>query len=283
LLDYLCSRFPAVSAEQWQQRFAQPAVFDDSGRPLNAETPFRAGLRVHYFRSVIDEPQVPWTEDVLFQDEHLVVADKPHFLPVVPAGRHVHETLLGRLKRRLGIDTLAPLHRIDRDTAGLVLFSVRASERDDYQRLFRERRVAKTYEALARLHAGVQLPLLRRSCLAESSAFMQMEEACGPVNAETSIERADATPLQDGEIARFLLYPLTGQKHQLRVHMAALGMPIINDRIYPTLLPDRAGGDDFTGPLQLLARRIEFDDPVTGTRRVFESRRRLEYSGADLE
>ena len=149
LLDFLSARMPGVSREAWAQRMAAGRVLDDAGLAVPVDAPFRAGQHLHYYRDIPDEPEIPFQETILFQDEWLVVADKPHFLPVTPAGRYVQQSLLVRLKRRLGIETLTPIHRIDRETAGLVVFAVSPATRDAYHRLFRDRAIAKTYEALA--------------------------------------------------------------------------------------------------------------------------------------
>jgi tRNA pseudouridine32 synthase / 23S rRNA pseudouridine746 synthase len=211
---------------------------------------------------------------VLFRDAHIVVADKPHFLPVTPSGSHLQETLLVRLKRKLGIDTLAPVHRIDRETAGLVLFSIDPATRGRYQRLFAEREVSKEYECVAPWRDSLSLPLTRRSRLVDDEAhFMRMCERPGEANAETRIELIE----RRAALARYRLVPLSGKRHQLRVHCAALGIPIRGDRIYPQLLP--ADTDDHAHPLQLLARALAFTDPVTGEARRFTSASQLQPLG----
>ena len=228
-----------------------------------------AGRRLYYYRNVAHEPHIPFEEVVLWQDGHLLVVDKPHFLPVIPSGHYLRETVLVRLKAKLKLPELSPIHRIDRDTAGLVLFSTRADTRNAYQNLFRERAVAKTYECIAPWNPDLAWPLHRESHIAEGSHFMQQAERDGPVNAIT-----DIAPLETaGDWARYQLTPLTGQRHQLRVHMAALGLPILHDGIYPTLTPE--GDHDYARPLQLLARAIAFADPITGQRRAFGSQRTL--------
>jgi len=273
VLDFLIAQFPSVTRADWLQRMVDGRVVDEAGAELAPEAPYQPHGRVFYFRSVADETRIPFDETILFQDDLLVVADKPHFLPVAPAGRYVQETLLVRLKRKLRIETLAPMHRIDRDTAGLVLFSVQPDTRDAYQRLFRERAVAKIYEAIAPWRADIAWPVTVRNRLVESDAFMQMREVEGVANAETQISVLET----NGPYARYLLQPLTGQKHQLRAHMAGLGVPIVNDRIYPVLYAANAEAeaDDFRAPLQLLAKAIAFRDPVTGQPRRYESARTL--------
>ena len=272
---FLCERFPAISAAAWHARLIGGEVFDEGGAALAAQAPYRPYSRVYYYRSLAHEAAIPFTEVVLHQDEFLVAVDKPHFLPVTPAGEYLQETLLVRLRQRLGIDTLTPMHRLDRDTAGVVLLCVQPAMRNRYQALFRDRCIAKRYEAIAPWRPDLVFPLVRCSRLAESPTFMQMQETSGTPNAETRIDVLQV----DGALARYALQPVTGQKHQLRVHMAALGMPILNDRIYPDLQPVPAPDTlpDYSRPLQLLARALAFIDPITGVHRSFESARVLSF------
>ena len=265
VLDFLVERFPGVARAQWLERMESGAVSCDRGHTLAPDAPFMAGLRVYYFRALPPEPKIPFDEVLLHQDAHLLVVDKPHFLPVMPSGKYLQETVLVRLKNKLGLNDLVPIHRIDRDTAGLVLFSVNPATRDAYHALFREHRVAKTYQAIAPWNPALPWPLRRESRIVESAHFMQQCEVNGPPNALTHI-----TPLETlGGLARYQLEPVTGQRHQLRVHMAALGLPLLGDGMYPVLTPE--GSADYAKPLQLLAKSIEFTDPVTGQLRRFES------------
>lgn len=277
LLDGLCARFPRVSRAQWLDRFARGRVTDARGAVLAPGDAYRVGLEVRYFREVEQEPRIPFEEAVLHVDEHLVVADKPHFLPVMPAGGFVAETLLGRLVRRLDNPDLVPLHRIDRGTAGLVMFSAHPDTRAAYQSLFRERRIRKHYEALAPPLPDVAFPYLHRSRLERGEPFFRMAEVAGEPNSES---RIDVIERRHG-CWRYALEPVSGRKHQLRVHMAALGAPILGDPFYPHL---REQGEDDPGqPLQLLARALSFEDPLTGGPRRFESRMSLSNRrGRDL-
>ena len=255
--------------DTWLQRLHAGDVIDDQGQVLAPDAPYRAGLRLYYFRALAAEPHIPFEATILWQDEHLLVVDKPHFLPVVPSGKYLQETVLIRLKNALGLETLSPIHRIDRDTAGLVLFSKQVASRGAYQELFRTRQVDKTYECIAPWNADLPWPISRHSRIVASEHFMQQAEIDGVPNALTHI-----TPIEvQGPLARYALKPVTGQRHQLRVHMAALGLPIRWDGIYPTLTPE--GSADYSLPLQLLAKTIAFTDPMTGTPRVFESAQKL--------
>ena len=267
--DFLMQRFAHQPREVWLQRMADGEVVDEYGGKVTVQRAYRAHLRVYYYRAIKAEPRIPFDEVLLFRDAHLAVVDKPHFLPVMPSGHYLQETVLVRLKRKLGIDTIVPIHRIDLDTAGIVMFSLEPGTRNAYHALFREHAVRKTYEAIAPWRSDLQFPLTRQSRLQPAEHFMQQCEVAGVANSLTDIAVMEV----QGNLARYVLNPITGHRHQLRVHMAALGIPILNDGIYPVLTPE--GQADYQRPLQLLARSIAFKDPVTGEPRQFDSQRRL--------
>jgi tRNA pseudouridine32 synthase/23S rRNA pseudouridine746 synthase len=269
VLDFLSERHAAVGVETWAARMRAGRVVDEAGRRLTPESPYRAGACVYYYREPAEETRVPFEERVLHLDEHLLVADKPHFLAVAPAGRFLRETLLVRLKRRTGLDTLVPVHRIDRETAGLVVFSANPSTRGAYASLFQRREVLKVYEALSRARPVLDFPATRRSRVVAGEPFFRMKEVEGEPNSET---RVDALASRD-EGTLYEARPLTGRKHQVRLHLAALGLPILNDRLYPEALPDVS--EDFSAPLKLLAKSVSFRDPLSGRERYFESEREL--------
>ena len=273
ITDFLTDRFPAIPRAIWLQRMADGDVEDEFGAPVTPDRPYQGHIRVYYYRDLEVEPRIPFDEVILHRDEHLIVVDKPHFLPVTPSGKYLQETVLVRLKRKLGLDDLVPIHRIDRDTAGLVLFSVQPTTRDAYQALFRDRAVHKTYEAIAPWRTELTFPLTRESRIVEDKSegrgFMTQTEVDGLPNALTHIDVLEIK----GHVARYQLKPVTGKRHQLRVHMNALGIPILGDGIYPVLTPE--GQIDYENPLQLLAKSIEWLDPITQEMRRFESRQKL--------
>lgn len=272
VLDFLSDEYARVGREAWRGRMRRGLVLDEAGRRVTPETPYREGACVYYYREPSDERSVPFDERVLYRDEHILVADKPHFLPVVPAGRYLRETLLVRLRRKTGLESLAPLHRIDRETAGLVVFSVNASTRGAYASLFRERDVDKVYEAVAGTTNAHAFPLVRRSRIVTGEPFFRMKEAEGEPNSETHVEVLE----EARGVSLYRLRPLTGRKHQLRVHMNALGVPLVNDRLYPEVKPEAP--EDFDAPLKLLAKSLSFRDPLNDGELHFESERRLETS-----
>ncbi len=241
------------------------------GEAVGLETPLPPGLCLAYFREVEAEPPVPFTAEVLLETDDFLVADKPPFLPVVPAGPYVNECLLFRLQQANGCATLAPAHRLDRDTSGLVLFTKRQEARGLYQGLFERGEVEKEYLAVARVAERPEAEeWWVENRLVAGEPWFRMREEPGPSNARTQIA------LLEWRAGRglFRLRPATGKKHQLRLHMAGLGFPIEGDRYYPDLAPEAP--PDFAKPLLLLARCLAFRDPVSGERIEIESRRRLD-------
>ena len=266
ILDFLSERFAAIGRDVWRQRMLSGKVLDAQQRCVLPTASYQPGALLYYFREVPNEVSVPFTERILYQDQHLLAVDKPHFLATLPAGRYVEETVLRRLMKRLDNPDIVPIHRLDRLTAGVLLFSLNPSSRNAYQRLFRERKVFKCYEALAPALPDLQWPYRHRSRLESAAQFFRMQEVAGLANSDTLIEVAE----RSDEVWRYRLYPVTGRKHQLRVHLAALGAPIINDPLYPNL-QKVAGQEDYAKPLQLLAKQISFIDPFSGILRSFKS------------
>jgi tRNA pseudouridine32 synthase/23S rRNA pseudouridine746 synthase len=291
-IDFLSQRFPAIQTGVWLERFAAGLVLNAKAERMAPEDSLVGESHLLYFRHVTNETTLPFKANIIFQDPYLVVADKPHFMPVTPGGQYVQQSLLVQLKQQLNLPELSPIHRIDRETAGLVMFSVRAQDRDAYQALFRQRQVEKTYEAIAGVPESS--PLTHKSMMVEDAQFFRMRELADdemqngePFNSETwmdCVERLDGldsamqtiTPSTPA-LARYVLKPITGQRHQLRVHMNALGLPLVGDQFYPVVKRAADELDDFSSPLQLLAKTIAFNDPLTGTARTFESCRVLKF------
>jgi tRNA pseudouridine32 synthase/23S rRNA pseudouridine746 synthase len=269
VLDFLGEQYPRVNVETWTGRMARGEVLDENGCAVDPETPYRTGACIFYYREVDDEKIIPYVEQVLYRDEHILVADKPHFLPVIPSGEFLRETLLVRLRQKYHLENLVPVHRLDRETAGVVLFSVNPKTRGQYTSLFRNRKVRKVYEALAPTLEASTFPTIRRSRIVRGEPFFRMQEVPGEANSETAVR-----PVRDlGRNSLYQLIPVTGRKHQLRLHLAGLGIPIINDRLYPVI--SRTRTDDFSSPLKLLAKSLSFHDPMSGRQLYFESSMKL--------
>jgi len=270
LLTFLSERFPTIARECWQRRIAEGKVLWEDGRTLADDCRYAPESRLLYFREVAEERAIPFTEKILFQNDHLLVACKPHFLPMTPTGPYVRECLLHRLRSSTGNPDLVPIHRLDRETAGVVLFSANRQTRGLYGDLFRRGRVRKSYQAVSTVALQPQASSwLVENRLVKGEPWFRTQVVPGEVNARSRVELVE---LRDG-LGRFVLTPLTGKTHQLRVHLSGLGFPMLNDRYYPELTPERP--DDFEHPLQLLADTIGFTDPVTGREMEFRTERRL--------
>lgn len=266
--DHLVERLPRVDPARIDAMLRTGLMVGEAG-PLAVDTPYAPGTFVWFHRDLPDEVPVPFELGIVHQDDDLVVVDKPHFLSTIPRGQHVVQTALVRLRQQLGIPALSPAHRLDRVTAGLVMFVVRPELRGRYQTLFRDRLVHKEYEAIAGYDPDLAVPTTVRSRIVKERGVITAQEVAGEPNAETRVELLEH---RDG-LGRYRLVPMTGRTHQLRLHLAGLGIPILGDGFYP-VLQDRPL-DDFSDPLQLLARVLAFTDPVSGEPRRFESRLRL--------
>ena len=274
VLDFLEKRFPRGTRVGWESRMLAGRVFDDLGRPIAPDTPYLPKRMVYYYREAQENFVIPFQESIIYQDEFLLVADKPHFLPVTPVGPYIQETLLVRLRNLTGIDHLSAVHRLDLETAGLVIFTKQAQTRDLYASLFRKQLIQKTYLAVANFTDRYIWPHTHQSQIDKGSRFMQMQEYQGTANAITTIKMLQ----HDNQYALYQLTPQTGKKHQLRLHMSSLGIPIRHDQIYPQMKSYTAPADrHYDHPLQLLAKDLRFTDPMTGKLHHFMSQQRLEW------
>jgi len=270
ILEFLTQRFPRVAGSLWQQRISAGKVLGTDKSPVTTDTEYLPHSQLHYYREVEDERLIPFTEQILFQDDHLLVACKPHFLPVIPGGGYVNECLLNRLRKRTGNNDLVPLHRIDRETAGVVMFSVNRTTRGVYGRLFADGLVDKSYQALAECSPDLEKrDWTVENRIVKGDPWFRMRVVPGEPNSRSELRLLEVK----GTIARFDLFPVTGKTHQLRIHMSGLGFRILNDRYYPDLQPERA--DDFDNPLRLVARSVRFRDPISGKAMEFCSEREL--------
>jgi len=272
VLQHLVRQFPHITEELWRDRMARGLVTTADGLTLNEHSEYRHGTMVLYSREVFGEPAPEQLETILFQDEAIVVADKPHGMTVTPAGDHVSRSLLHRLQERTAIEAIAPIHRLDKDTAGIVMFSINPEFRGAYHGLFANNSVEREYLAVA-VVSELPSPTHWRveNRLERGEPWLRQRIVDGPINAVTLIDLLEHS---DG-LGLFRLRPQTGKKHQLRIHMASIGFPILGDRLYPHIRKD-GGEDPGHLPLQLLARRLSFVDPCTRLPRHFESQNRLE-------
>jgi tRNA pseudouridine32 synthase/23S rRNA pseudouridine746 synthase len=262
--DFLLERFPAAVPVEQMLRTGE--FVDQAGLAWAGEEPYRPNAFVWFHRQLVPEPVVPFPLEVLHVDERLVVVDKPHFLATTPRGTHVTETVLVRLRNSLGLPDLAPAHRLDRLTAGVLVLTAHREHRAAYAGVFQTQAVQKIYEALAPCDPTLDFPRRLISRIEKRRGSLQAEVVDGEPNAETLVELVETC----GQYARYRLTPATGKTHQLRVQMAALGLPILGDPLYPTVLDVDA--DDFSTPLQLVARRLCFTDPIDQTLRDYTSR-----------
>jgi tRNA pseudouridine32 synthase / 23S rRNA pseudouridine746 synthase len=264
LLEHLVERLPRVTPGRIEQMLREERIYGSDG-PLGVDTPFAPGSFIWFHRDLPDEVTVPFELKVVYRDEHLLVVDKPHFLAAIPRGKHIQQTALVRLRRELDLPQLSPAHRLDRVTAGLMMFVITPSARGAYQTLFKDRKVHKEYEAIAPYDSALTLPRTVRSRIVKERGVIVAQEIPGEPNARTYIELVEH---RDG-LGRYRLVPATGRTHQLRVHLSGLGIPILGDDFYPVLHEKPL--DDFTKPLQLLAKVLDFDDPLTGEHRRLTS------------
>ncbi|WP_412972177.1 pseudouridine synthase [Glaciecola sp. MF2-115] len=272
VLEFLVLKFPSITRSIWLQRMSDGKVHWHDGSLITAHSLFAAQQRVYYYREVKDEPLVPFTEEVIFQDELILVAFKPHFLPVTPGGQHVEECLQNRLRKRFSNQQIQAVHRIDKATAGLVLFSLNSDSRKHYHHLFETHQVSKTYQAIA---STINKPVNEheqwevKNRLVKSEPRFLMKIVDGEANSHSRIRCLKA----GDDKALFELNPVTGKTHQLRLHMQSLGWPLLNDNYYPELQVSQPG--EFSQPLQLLAQKLEFIDPITQQVRCFSSNSEL--------
>jgi tRNA pseudouridine32 synthase / 23S rRNA pseudouridine746 synthase len=273
VFEFMLARFPRISESVWRERIELGKVHFDDGERIDFQTPYQAHRRVCYYREVMNEVKIPFDEKVLFENENFCVVDKPHFLPVHPAGQYVNETLVTRLRAKYGCEELCSAHRIDRLTAGLVLCVKKQSKRGLYQQLFKDSAVKKVYLAAGRLPSNTdQTHWHLKARMEPREDYFRMQVVPeGPANSESLIDLIG----REGDVGLFRLQPVTGKKHQLRVHLCEIGSGILNDPLYPDYV-SKDTPEDYDQPMQLLAKQLEFTDPVSGKLMEFQSKLSLD-------
>lgn len=281
VFEYLRDKFSHIEPSVWYKRFDNGQIYGKKSLryvPIGINDSYDEyqNTTVYYYKEVENEPIVPFDYQILFENERFLAVDKPHFLTISPAGRYVKQTLLSRLKQDTKNSQLSPIHRLDKDTAGVVLFSKQAGYRKHYQGLFldnhQSRKIKKIYHAIAPINENIDFPTIIELNLERGDPFYTMAVKDGKPNTKTHI-RIIETNHTTG-MAKYELMPETGKLHQLRVHLAYLNIPIKNDPFYPILNHKKC--DDFTSPLQLLAKSLSFVDPIDGNEYCFQSLKNLE-------
>jgi len=266
IFAYLCQHFPHIQTSEWQQRFSDELIYAADGEKLKIDSIYTPNSHIFYYRFLAQEIHVPFQHEILFENDDLLVVDKPHFLTMTPTGQYVQETLLVRLKKQTGYEALTPIHRLDRETAGVVLFCKKPECRGIYQQLFADRKVQKIYHAIAAYRSEIIFPQTLQLHMEKGNPFYTMQTNAGKAqNTETFIELLE----HNQQHAKYRLQPKTGKQHQLRVHLNYLGLPILNDPFYPMVA--HKADDDFSQPLQLLAKEIYFIDPILNQEMCFSS------------
>ena len=274
IAEFLIERFPLIEKSIWLSRLNLGKVHWQNGDRVDLNTAFVANRTLCYYREVEKELEVPFEHNIIHQDQHILVTCKPHFLPVTPGGQAVNECLLERLRQEQDLEDIVAMHRLDRETAGLVIFSINAKTRGTYCQLFADRKITKCYQAVAQLPETINSLALPQKWsitnrLQKSKPAFIMHEVDGDINAHSEISLVD----KNNQLGLFDLKPITGKTHQLRLHMSKIGTPILNDKFYPKLLPEKP--ENFEQPLQLLAKSLSFIDPISGIQHHYNSQRKL--------
>jgi tRNA pseudouridine32 synthase / 23S rRNA pseudouridine746 synthase len=268
ILDYLLAHFPQVPPRIWRERVSKGLIRLSDGTWLREDSPYRHGLTVFYRKEVPSEPDPLEEPLIIYRDEQIIIADKPHGMPVTPAGEHVERSLIVRLQRSTRLGSLAPMHRLDRETGGILLLTIHQEARAHYHRLFADGLIEREYLAVAHIdHYPSQNRWHVENRIEPGEPWYRQQVVEGPPNAITEIELLDL----NGDTGLFRLIPKSGRKHQLRVHMVSIGFPIVGDPFYPEIRNKRDGDP----PLQLLANRLAFIDPLSRAPRCFTSTRQL--------
>ncbi|NLE97874.1 MAG: pseudouridylate synthase [Propionibacterium sp.] len=274
--DFLLEKLGPAGSEAVDRMLERGDFVDAEGRPWTGREIYRPHTFVWFHRELRDEAPVPGELTVIHRDERIVVFDKPHFLSTIPRGRHVVESAVVRGRRQLDLPELSAAHRLDRGTAGVLLMTTEQRWRAAYHSIFREPTTTKVYEAMAPVDPGLEFPRRVSSHLVKEVGVLQAERLDREPNAHTDIELVEE---HDGW-GRYEVRPITGKTHQIRMHFLELGIPLLNDPLYPEVV--RTPIDDFSSPLGLVAVELGFVDPVDGSERRFLAPRRLAWPDVAL-
>lgn len=270
LRDFLVERLAADA--DVDRLLAEGRFVDAGGRPIAGGEPYAPNALIWFHRDLRPETEIPFDIEVLYRDERIIVVDKPHFLATTPRGRHIMNSVVARARDRFDLPDLGAAHRLDRATAGVLVLTTERRWRASYQGVFEARAATKIYEALAPVRTDLHWPRTVESHIEKVRGTLQARERSDrEPNARTVIELVEVR----GQVGRYRLRPTTGRTHQLRVHLFALGIPILGDPLYPRIL--EVAEDDFSSPLQLVARELAFTDPIDGTPHAFVSRFPLQW------
>ncbi|MDK8340892.1 MAG: pseudouridine synthase [Winkia sp. UMB3164B] len=250
LLQWMQQRYEKLDATELKKLFAQGAFVNSAGDALGADTPselIRQG--VYFYRPIADEVDTPIEVPVLAQTENWIAVDKPAGLATMPRGAFVARSVTVALRRQERNDEPVPAHRLDRPTAGVLLFTKRKQVRGAYQKLFEERKVQKSYRLLAPTASLPDSFSFEARIYRVDGQHRVGVAHTGEANSYTKFRRLS----KRGNISLYEARPQTGKMHQIRAHMAALGAPLVGDRLY--------GWEGEQVPLQLLAHSLSFGDP----------------------
>jgi RluA family pseudouridine synthase len=269
LLATLCAIFPHFALEYWHERFAQQLILNKNREPVLAERRVRAGERYLHRIPATSEPDVNAAIRVLHEDEAIVVLFKPAPLPVHPSGRFNRNTLQSILNEVYYPQKLRPVHRLDANTTGVVVFARTRYFAGQLQRKFAEGRIEKVYLARIQGHPPVTLFACEApigSCTTELGG-RAVDDQGVPTRTEFRVlhKFADGTSLVEAR-------PITGRTNQIRIHLWHLGWPVLGEQAY---LPNQKVGKTQTHsicdpPLCLHANRIAFEHPLTADWSTYE-------------
>ncbi|MDO5061332.1 MAG: pseudouridine synthase [Actinomycetaceae bacterium] len=288
--EWILKNIPAINHAQLTAFFESAAIVDAWGNPLQWETPANALENpIYLYRPGADETATPITLEKIYQGDGWLVIYKPKGLATMPRGSYVVRSATIALRRQENNADLTPAHRLDRATSGLLLFTEKPQLRRLYQEMFQNRQVEKTYLATApaidfstlepEALAATQLIKVTKeppekpgwvkveSRIEKVEGVMSAQHVAGTPNAVTYLRPSAMRQVAGEEFCDYEVQPQTGKTHQIRLHFAALGIPLVGDPLYGGFNAARYGKDQVpqgNSPLHLEAVGLQFHDPQTG-------------------